>query len=520
MYLMILTDSSSLLRTSKRECTMINLHDKLYSYVSKFNRADEECYVQDIANDTAFAWLRENIPLLDCPDKILEEIYYFRWWVFRKHIKHTEDGFVITEFLPPVPWSGRHNTIIAAAAHHIAEARWMKCGDEIIRDYVMLWLNEKGDSYAYSTWLLHAVYEYCCMRDDFSFGIENLDKMIHFYEQWERGHMTEEGLFWSIDAQDAMEFSISGTTPEYVGQPGLRPTLNSYMAANAQAIARIAEKAGRTDIARLYAEKSEHICKKMINLLWDGEFFRAVHSADKEHFPKMEELSEEKRVRELIGYIPWCFSLVPQGFERAFLHLKEKDGFQSRFGLTTAERRHPRFLYHAAHECLWNGYIWPFATTQTINAVINLLNEYEQDILTDADFYDMLLTYAQCHYRKKEAGDTVCWIDEVLHPDTGEWSSRTILKNMSWQEEKGGYERGKDYNHSGFADLVIRGLLGVGTEGGKVTVCPRIPEAWSYFMLDNVWIGGKCFRVIYDKDGHRYKNGIGLKLEEKRRGSL
>ncbi len=497
---------------------MINLYNKLYSYVSKFNRDDEECYAQDIANDTAFAWMSQNIPLLDCPDKTLEEIYYFRWWVFRKHIKHTEDGYVITEFLPPVPWSGKHNTIIAAAGHHIAEARWLRCADEIIRDYVMFWLDEKGEPYTYSTWLLYAVYEYCRIKNDFSFGIENLDKMIRFYEQWENRRLTENGLFWSIDAQDAMEFSISGTSPEYVGQPGLRPTLNSYMAANAYAIAQIAEKAGRTDVASHYSEKSKQICEKMTDALWDGEFFRAVHGADKKVFPSIEALPEERKVRELIGYIPWCFSLAPQGFERAFLHLKEKAGFQSKFGFTTAERRHSRFLYSADHECLWNGYIWPFATTQTLNAVINLLNEYEQDVLTDADFYNMLLTYAQCHYRKTEAGNTVCWIDEVLHPDTGDWSSRMILKNINWQEEKGGYERGKDYNHSGFADLVIRGLLGVGTEEGEVTVCPRIPEIWNYFMLDNIWIDGKCFRVSYDKDGQRYHNGSGLKLVEKRNG--
>ena len=33
--------------------------------------------------------------------------------------------FVITEFLPTVPWSGKHNTISCPAGHHYYEGRWL-----------------------------------------------------------------------------------------------------------------------------------------------------------------------------------------------------------------------------------------------------------------------------------------------------------------------------------------------------------------------------------------------------------
>ena len=58
----------------------------LKKYIEKFNNNDEEIYKQDIDNLNAEIWLSENIPLIDIPDKSIEEIYYFRWWVFRKHI--------------------------------------------------------------------------------------------------------------------------------------------------------------------------------------------------------------------------------------------------------------------------------------------------------------------------------------------------------------------------------------------------------------------------------------------------
>ena len=66
------------------------------------------------------------MPLFDCPDGDFEEIYYFRWWTFRKHIKQTPDGRVLTEFITPVSHAGPYNTISCAVGHHLAEGRWLR----------------------------------------------------------------------------------------------------------------------------------------------------------------------------------------------------------------------------------------------------------------------------------------------------------------------------------------------------------------------------------------------------------
>ena len=70
----------------------------------------------NIKNKDAYAFLENNIPLFDCPDEDFRRTYYFRWWMYRKHVKKTEDGFVVTEFMPPVGWAGKHNTISCPAA--------------------------------------------------------------------------------------------------------------------------------------------------------------------------------------------------------------------------------------------------------------------------------------------------------------------------------------------------------------------------------------------------------------------
>jgi hypothetical protein len=99
--------------------------DALHKYVDTFNHHDRVCDGQAISNEAAADWMARNVPLFQCPDKDIEQVYHFRWWTFRKHIRQTPDGFVITEFLPDVRWSGKHNTISCPAGHHFREGRWI-----------------------------------------------------------------------------------------------------------------------------------------------------------------------------------------------------------------------------------------------------------------------------------------------------------------------------------------------------------------------------------------------------------
>lgn len=85
-------------------------------------------------------------------------------------------------------------------------------------------------------------------------------------------------------------------------------------------------------------------------------------------------------------------------------------------------------------------------------------------------FLSVLRTYANSHYRMREDGKRVNWLDENMEPDTGDWLSRRILKDWDWPQLKAGYERGKDYNHSAFCDLIIRGVCGVQPKEGRLCV--------------------------------------------------
>ncbi len=68
-------------------------------HVTYFNRMEDENKVNAIPNAQSWDWMKANIPLFDCPQDNFREIYYYRWWTYRKHIHNTPQGFVITEFL-------------------------------------------------------------------------------------------------------------------------------------------------------------------------------------------------------------------------------------------------------------------------------------------------------------------------------------------------------------------------------------------------------------------------------------
>jgi hypothetical protein len=119
--------------------------------VDAFNARDQERIVNYIDNKSAWHWIRENVPLFECSDKSFEECYYFRWWTYRKHIKKTPAGFVITEFLPDVPWAGKYNSISCAAGHHYYEGRWIR-NPEYLNEYSVFWFRKGGEPRRYSFW--------------------------------------------------------------------------------------------------------------------------------------------------------------------------------------------------------------------------------------------------------------------------------------------------------------------------------------------------------------------------------
>ena len=78
------------------------------------------------------------------------------------------------------------------------------------------------------------------------------------------------------------------------------------------------------------------------------------------------------------------------------------------------------------------------------------------------------------------------------------------------QKDKGGVERGKDYNHSSFCDLVLNDLLGIKPKlNNTIEINPLIPDNWKWFAVKNINYQGKKIDIVWDENGKKFGLGKG-----------
>lgn len=456
-------------------------------YADYFNNMEDENIAQAIPNSEASAWMEQNIPLFECPQKNFEEMYYYRWWSLRKHIKNTPAGYGMTEFLVNRSYADKYNLIACAIGHHIYESRWLrdpKYLDQIIHTWYRG--NEGGPMKKmnkFSSWNADAIYNRFLVDGDKDFLLDMMTDLDTEYKRWESTNRLKNGLYWQGDVQDGMEESISGGRRKQYA----RPTINSYMYGNAKALSNMGLLAGNEGIAMKYALKADTLKQLVEGKLWNErhQFFETMRT------------DSSANVREAIGYIPWYFNLPDaRKHDVAWKEVMDEKGFLAPYGMTTAERRHPEFRTRGVGKCEWDGAIWPFASAQTLTAMANFMNNYPQTVLTDSVYFRQMELYVESQYHRGRP-----YIGEYLDEVTGYWL-------------KGDQERSRYYNHSTFNDLVITGLVGLRPRtDNTVEVNPLIPEdKWNWFCLDNVLYHGHNISIVWDKDGSRYHAGKGLRV--------
>lgn len=459
-------------------------------YVDYFNKMEDENIKQAVPNTQSWGWMQKNIPLFECPQQNFEEIFYYRWWTLRKHIKKTEKGFVFTEFLVQRSYADKYNLISSGLGHHIYESRWLH-DKKYMDDNLHVWYRgNNGKSMSklrfYSGWNEDAIYNRYLVNADEKFVVDLLPDMEANYAAWEVERKREDGLFWQYDVRDAMEETISGGRKE----KNTRPSINGYMFGNAMALMRLNGLNGNVDNSGSlkYWLKADSLKRLLQNSLWNSKhnFFEV----------RKEQGDTLANVKEEIGFIPWYFNLPDSNYSIAWKSLVDTKTFCAPFGITTADRSHPQFRTHGCCKCEWDGAVWPFATSQTLTAMANLLNNYKQDYVSDSNYFDLLETYVESQYYRGRP-----YIGEYLDEKTGFWL-------------KGDEERSRYYNHSTFNDLIITGLVGLRPRADNIIeVNPLLPASkWEWFCLDNVLYHGKIVTIIWDKTGTKYKKGKGMSV--------
>jgi hypothetical protein len=478
--------------------------DDYAHYVTYFNgmELEENPTYAIIRNAQAWDWMRANIPLFDCPNDSFEKIYYYRWWSYRKHIKYTTNSnwfkFGLTE------WVYYANPNSSAFCHHISEGRWLH-NQTFLDQYILYYYRGNaggrvGNLHTYSQWAHDALYQRYLVTMDNAFLTDLLPDLVADYTAWENEQwVPSKGLFWSYDVRDSMEMGIGGDykpKDETVDpNQNIRPTLNSYMTANARALVNIATLANQPAIAATYQAKYDTLRPLLIAALWDDtdKFFKVQYEA-----------GGLCTAREAIGFIPFKFNLPGPEHAEAWSALADREAFWLPNGLTTAEKRDHRYRTHGTGGCEWDGPVWPYATSQTLDGLANVLAGPGPYYATKQDYFDSMVIYAQSHQYLDPlyAYHGNPYLGEYLDPNTGYWL-------------KGPYsERSRYYNHSTFADLVVTGLAGLRPrEDNIVDVNPLVPEgSWDWFCLDQVQYHGHMLTILWDKYGTHYNRGAGFRV--------
>ncbi|MEV1009549.1 discoidin domain-containing protein [Streptomyces sp. NPDC049881] len=478
------------------------------------------------------SWFEESIPFVDLPDQgaTIEEIYYYRWSVTKRMLRYAgpENGWYDAVFVFG-PWMG---------PNAMRDLRWLRHPGIVENDVATHQITE-GLRYTDPT--ADNVYQYALATGRTDLLTEALPDLV---EQWHArdAYFDEDtGLYWHQPVWDATEHTIAAkktdfTVPrdvqfpdpedfllplnEFFGGWGYSTPLNTAQAADARVIAEAARMAGDEELAAEYQRRSDDLAERMVDQLWDDDrdFFYHVmrdneaqgyRAPDGSVYPEGTKLSG----REIWGYYPWQFGLVPDDarFADAWSFLEDPEGFGTPYGPSTAEVRDPDTDTSGAYSpdkengncCRWDGAAWPYSHARTLVALGNALTDYDHltpegadaPVVTVDDYVELLDRYARLQHKDGEP-----YVAEAADSVTGQW----IYDQP---------QRSDHYNAYPYTDLVLNGLLGIRPQADDtLDLAPLIPADWTHFAAENVPYHGHDLALAWDEDGSHYGRGAGLSV--------
>lgn len=457
------------------------------------------------------AWFAERIPIFESPDTAIDATYYYRWELVTKHLTYgsPETGYTFSEFIDRPFWSGAYGAISCPLGHQMDEVRWLN-DPRIVGDFARYWFEAPGaQPRSYSNWYGAAVWATYLVNGDTVYLRALLPYMKKQYagwlaEHWDAGHR----MFHWDGLHDGMERSITSRQTDDIdeGADGYRPTLNSYLYADARAIASASRLFGDSATARDYDARADDLRSRVEEELWDerrGFFLHQFAHDEKNGVRALSRTYETGKYagdphgREEIGFVPWQFELpeAGKGYERAWRLLMDTSYFFAPYGPTTTERGDPQF-YVSPRCCWWSGNSWPYATSQTLTALANVIDDYPQSVVSARDWMGVFEVYTRTQRK-----DGRPYIAEGANPFTGSWDGFDTF----WHSE--------NYFHSSYVDLVVTGLVGLRPRADdSVEVRPLAPDDWPWFALDGVAYHGHRLSILWDRDGTRYHRDAGLTI--------
>jgi hypothetical protein len=326
-------------------------------YLTTTSILDHQSYISTFDDQQ---WYLDNIPFVEFPDQNIQDVYYYRTSVLKRHLKYSHEGhgWLFTEFIHPVSWASKLQTIPDSAAHQILEGRWLR-DPSYTKDIIDLYMRagiEALGGISYTHYIHRAILEHTWATGDVDFLVSQLPGMIQTFDLWNVTQNNDTGLYHRIPLSDAQEYSLPGY---WVGGPNggkvdiwnsfgndfqliwlgpetYRPNFNAYMVSGARAIAKVAQLANETELADQWTARADTLYENMRNLLWDDNL--------KFWIDVVEGTNLRVEGRELIGYFPYRLDVGTD--EDSIMGLEaglKPEAFITEYGPTTLEQTDPYF---------------------------------------------------------------------------------------------------------------------------------------------------------------------------------
>ncbi|KAI7471912.1 glycogen debranching enzyme [Hortaea werneckii] len=447
-------------------------------------------------------WYKDRIPYFECSDKKIQDVFYYRWKIFRAHQRDTGiRGYVSTEFLEDVSWQLEPwATLNDATGFHLGEGQWLR-DRRFADDYINHMYNGGNDRH-FTDWMEQSVWRRYTVDVYVESLTIHLADMIDLYNEWDDAFDDSKGLYWREPLADATEYTLSsidasGGEDGFTGGEAFRPSINSYMWANARAIADTARVAGQDDVATDFDQRAATLKDRFQTSIWNTslEHFIDRYYVDNENVSYWDPI----RGRELVGLVPWMFGMPDDNstYSAAWKHLLDPEELRGSGGMRTVEPSYEYYMRQYRYaivmgvpqlECQWNGPVWPYQTTQILYGMANLLNDYNQTVISRSDYLDELRRYTDLHYVN---GTDLLDLQEDYNPD----DTGTV---------RVGLPRSDHYFHSGYNDLIISGLVGLRPRADDmIEVNPLIPEDCDItsFRLQDILYHGRSIAIEWGFHG-------------------
>jgi hypothetical protein len=158
-------------------------------------------------------------------------------------------GYITTEFLDDVGWQREpYASLNDATGFHIQEGRWLR-DRRYAGDYIDFMYEGGGNDRHFAEAIADATFARFLVDGDQDAATRHLGAMKHIYALWDDHYDFDKKLYWIEPLLDATEYTISsidasGGKDGFRGGDAFRPSINSYMYANARAISRLAALTG------------------------------------------------------------------------------------------------------------------------------------------------------------------------------------------------------------------------------------------------------------------------------------